>query len=337
MTDGRVRAHAPGRVNLIGEHTDYTGGMALPMAIDLGTTVVGERTGERVVLRSDAADDPAIVDLADGEGRPGDESGWARYVAAVVEEVRPSTGLVGHVRTTLPVGGGLGSSAALEVAIALALGFGGDRRSLARRCQAAEHRAVGVPCGVMDQLASAAGVDGHALLVNCSSLAVTPVPLPDGVEVVVVDSGEPRALAESGYAERRAQVEAVEGQIGPLRQATLDDVEAVRDPLLRRRARHVVTENQRVRDVVDALRADDLAAAGRLLDQSHASLRDDYEVSTPTLDGLCRRLRATEGVLGARLVGAGFGGSVVALAEPGSPVEGRRVRASTGATVEPLS
>jgi galactokinase len=334
-----IRAFAPGRVNLIGDHTDHTGGLVLPMAIDLGTQVVGERGGEAVQLRSEA--EPAAAEVAlDVTDATSVDPPWARYVAGVVAELRPAAGFRGTVATTLPLGGGLSSSAALEVAVALALGApADDPTGLALLCQRAEQRASGVPCGVMDQLASVAGVDGCALLIDCHALSVDPIPLPGGVEVLVVHSGEPRALAGSAYAERRAQCEAAEALIGPLRLARPEDAATITDPLLRRRARHVTTENERVRAFASALRGHDLLAAGSLMVASHQSLRDDFEVSTPGLDGLVARLCAQPGVLGARLTGAGFGGCIVALVESGAAVDaGRteswRVRASAGARLE---
>jgi galactokinase len=321
-------------VNLIGDHTDYAGGLALPMAVDLGTTVEGERTGSTVELCSDQDPTPARVDLAVTDPAAV-EPPWARYVAGVVAELRPTVGLRGRVRSTLPVGAGLSSSAALELSVALALGFEGDPLELARLGQRAEHRASGVPCGLMDQLTSACGVEGHALLVDFATTRVTPVPLPDDAEVVVVHSGEPRALAGSAYAERRSRVEAATALLGPLRDRPLRDLDALDDPVLRRRARHVLTENARVRAAAEALAAGDPAEVGRLMLESHASLRDDFEVSTPALDELVATLRASPGVHGARLTGAGFGGCVVALCEPGAlPGRGWHVRASAGARRE---
>ena len=258
---------------------------------------------------------------------------WARYAAGVVAVVRPRTGGRGTVRTTLPVGAGLSSSAALEVALALALGFEGTPLELALAGQRAEHLASGVPSGVLDQLASVSGRAGHALLIDCSSYGVEPVPMPEGVDILVAHSGQSRALVGSAYAERRSQCEAAAGLIGPLRGATAADVAALPDGVLRRRARHVVTENARVLAFADALVSGDLRAAGRLMVQSHESLRDDFEVSTPALDALVDRLLATPGVHGARLTGAGFGGCVVALADPGSPAHGWRLSAADGASV----
>ncbi|MFP5317524.1 MAG: galactokinase [Acidimicrobiia bacterium] len=327
-----VRAHAPGRVNLIGDHTDYTGGWVFPMAVDRGTTVELTTGGDVVELTSADEPEPARVPL-DVEDPTAVNPGWARYVAGVVAVVRPARGGAGTVRTTLPLGAGLSSSAALEVAVALALGFQGTALELALACQRAEQLAWGTRTGIMDQLASAAGVAGSALLIDCTSLEVTPVALPEGMEVVVADSGQRRSVATSAYAERRAQCESAEAVVGPLRTASADDLPALHDPVVRRRARHVVTENARVLDFAAALRAGDLAEAGRLMSQSHASLRDDFEVSTPALDALVDRLAATSGVHGARLTGAGFGGCVVALAEPGSPAPGWRLQAAAGATV----
>ena len=330
-----VRAFAPGRVNLIGDHTDYTGGLALPMAVHLGTTVELERGGHTVELTSADEPEPAVVplDVGDPAALP---PGWARYVAGVVAEVRPAEGGAGTVATTLPLGAGLSSSAALEVAVALALGFRGTPLELALACQRAEQRAWGVQTGVMDQLASAAGRAGHALLMDFTSLDVTPVPVPADVEVVVADTGERRSVAASAYEERRRQCERAASVVGPLRSAAPEAVAALEDPVVRRRARHVVGENARVLGFAECLRVGDLEGAGRLMVESHASLRDDFEVSTDALDGLVERLLGIDGVLGARLTGAGFGGCVVALVRPGTNAPGMRVRAAGGATVETL-
>ena len=327
-----VRAYAPGRVNLIGDHTDYTGGFVLPMAVELGTTVELERGGRTVELVSTTEPEPAVVpiDVAD----PARVSpGWARYVAGVVAAVRPVEGGRGRVTTTLPQGAGLSSSAALEVALALALGFEGAPSELARACQRAELLAWGTPTGVMDQLASAAGRAGHALLIDCTSLDVVPVPLPASVEVVVVDSGERRTVASSAYGERRRQCEAATARVGPLREASLEALEGL-PTVLQRRARHVVGENRRVLEAARCLGEGDVTGAGRLMTESHASLRDDFEVSTAALDRLVGDLLRTPGVYGARLTGAGFGGCVVALVEPGTLTPGRRVSAADGARVE---
>ena len=345
MTESlRVRAHAPGRVNLIGDHTDYTGGLVLPMAVDLGTTVVLARGGPVVDLESREERSRAVVaiDATDAEGVAPD---WGRYVAGVVAVLRPLEGGTGTVETELPLGAGLSSSAALEVALALALGFRGPVVELALACQRAEQIATGTATGIMDQLVSAAGMAGHALLIDCTSLGMEPVALPGGVSVLAAHSGERRSVGASAYADRRRECLAAEERIGPLRSATLSDVVRLDDPVLRRRARHVVTENARVRDFAACLRTLDLRGAGQLMLDSHASLRDDFEVSTPALDALAERLARLPGVHGARLTGAGFGGCVVALVDEdargevddASGARGWWLRAAPGATVEEVS
>ena len=335
MTD-RVVAFAPGRVNLMGDHTDYAGGLALPIAIDLGTTVRGIRGGERVVLTS--TDRERAADLPLSIPDPGSvEPAWGRYLAGVVAELQPDRGLVGAITSTLPIGAGLSSSAALELAVALAMGFAGPPRALAHLGQRAEQRASGVPCGLMDQLTSACGIEGHALLIDFSDETILPVRVPDGIDVIVVHSGEERALATSAYARRRAEVESAIEEIGPLRDATTADARSLPDAV-RRRARHVITENVRVRSFAAALASGDTSLIGPLMAESHLSLRSDFEVSTAALDETVSRLTALPGVLGVRLTGAGFGGCVVTLTEQGaiadpSGVTGRGwiVRPSTGA------
>lgn len=290
----------------------------------------GQRTADGVVrLRSDQEPEPAVV-------QPDDDPAtllpvWARYAAAVHCVIGATIGFDGEVSSTVPAGVGLSSSAALEVAIAVALGVTGDAGAVARLCQRAEQLATGTPTGVMDQLASAAGVAGHALLIDCTTLAVDPVALSPAGAVLVIPSGTTRTVAGSAYAERAAQCAQAEALIGPLRLASLDAVAGIADPVLRARARHVVSENGRVRQFAAALRAADLTTAGRLMTESHASLRDDYAVSTPLLDATVGRLLATRGVFGARLTGAGFGGCVVALTEPGVLDEGFVVQAVDGA------
>jgi galactokinase len=311
-------AYAPGRVNLIGDHTDYSGGLVMPMAIDLGTSVEFDAEPDSAMVHLVSTDDRAAAIIPVGDPLSAPTPDWSRYLAGVLSVLRPAAGGRGRVSTTLPIGAGLSSSAALEVAFALALGFADDTLALAQACQQAEQAAVGVPCGIMDQLASAAGVAGHALLIDCTSLAVVPVALPPTVEVVAVHSGEARRLAVSAYAERRGEVEAAARALGrPLRGARPSEVEALADPLLRRRARHVVTENERVDAFADALRSGDAVAAGALMDESHRSLAADFGVSTPALDGLAGELRRADGVFGVRLTGAGFGGCVVALVAAG--------------------
>jgi galactokinase len=316
-------------VNLIGEHTDYTGGLVLPMTIDRWTEIRGTAAERSVTLRS--ADEPTTAELALSIHDPaGVEPQWARYVAGVIAEMEPARGFDGNVTTTIPIGAGLSSSAALEVAVALALGFDGDAAQLAQLCRRAESRASGVPCGIMDQLSVAAGVAGHATLIDCSTLAVDPVPLPEGVDVVVRFIAH-RQLAGSAYAERVRQCAEAERVIGPLREAELGDVAQIEDVVVRSRAMHVITENQRVREFARALAAGDAAHAGELMAASHRSLRDLYAVSTAQMDAAVAELLDTPGVHGARMTGGGFGGSVVALTEPGALSDGWVVRAVDGA------
>ncbi len=326
-----VHVLAPGRVNLIGDHTDYTGGLVLPMAIDRYTEIKGTRTGDRVQLTS--VDEEQPVDLPLHIDRPQDvEPAWGKYVAGVVSEMRSPRGFVGRVSTDIPIGAGLSSSAALEVAVALALGFTGTPLELAQTCQRAENRASGVPSGIMDQLAIAAGVAGHALLIDCGELTVQPIAIPRGVEIVV-QFIEHRTLVGSPYAERVAECAAAEQLIGPLRHTTAAKARTIADPVVRARAMHVTSENRRVIDFADAIAAGDLAEAGRLMVQSHASLRDQYKTSTRTMDAAVAEVCATPGVFGARMTGGGFGGCLVALTEPGALQTGWIVRAVAGASV----
>ncbi len=327
-----LRAFAPGRVNLIGDHTDYTGGYVLPMAVHLGTTVEAESAGRDVRLVSADEPEPAVVPLDIAEPATV-QPHWARYVAGVVAELRPAIGIRGRVRTTLPVGAGLSSSAALEVAVACALGFSGSPLDLALACQRAEQRASGVPCGIMDQLASTSGVAGHALLIDCTTNDIQPVPIPDGLAVVAVHSGQARRLSGSAYADRREDCEKAAAIVGPLRRATVADLAGIADRQVRRRARHVITENERVLAFADALQRGDVDGAGQLMSESHASLRDDFGVSSTALDALVERLQCTPGVFGARLTGAGFGGCAVALVEAGALHEGWRLEAVDGAAL----
>jgi galactokinase len=266
---------APGRVNLIGEHTDYSGGLVLPVAIQLGITLTFE---------------PA-------EGFELDAPGGERLGRAVWDELGRPGGLRGRVEADLPQGAGLGSSGAFEVAVALALcdvaGLELGPFDVARACRRAEQRAVGVPSGILDQAASLLGRAGYALLLDCGTLEHRWVPWTDDVAILVLDSGERRSLESSAYGDRRSELEAG-------------------DP---RRVRHVETENARVRETVAALERGDVKALGPIFAASHASLRDDYEVSTPALDALVA-VALDAGAFAARMTGGGFGGSVVALAEP---------------------
>jgi galactokinase len=321
---------APGRVNIIGDHTDYTGGLVLPMAIDLATTITGEIQDHVVNLTSEG-EEPISVPLNIDD--PTSVSPfWGRYIAGVVKTTKPRHGFRGHVTTTLPIGAGLSSSAALEVATALALGFEGTPLELAQVTRESEQIASGVPCGIMDQLASAAGKEGHALLIDCHTLDIEYVPMPTDVEIVVI-FGHHRTLAGSAYAERFQQCADAEAIIGPLRLATIEDVARISDPTVALRAAHVISENQRVRDFASCMRSTDYRSAGDLMIESHQSLRNDFESSTPQMDELVSELMTARGVYGARMTGGGFGGCVVAMTEPNALHDGWHVKASAGARV----
>ena len=327
-----MHVFAPGRINLIGDHTDYTGGFVLPMAIDLGTTIRGERGGDRIELRSDACEGVADMPIAMSDPASAVPE-WTRYVAGVVAELQPRHGFVGEITSTLPLGAGLSSSASLELAVALAVGDERDPLRLALLCQRAEHCGAGVPCGIMDQLVVAAAIEDHALLIDCSSLEWRPVRIPDDVAIYAVHCGEERRLIGSAYADRRADCVAAESVAGPLRDADIDRVERLADERIRRRARHVVSENDRVHWFATAIERGDYVRAGALMTESHRSLRDDFKVSTTGLDQLVERLCAIPGVFGARMTGAGFGGCAVVLAVPGVEVDGWRLRPTAAARV----
>ncbi len=329
-----LRVHAPGRVNLIGEHTDYTGGLAFPMAIDRGTTLTASPASSTIELTSDDADGTVRLDVPIDVAPAAVSPEWGGRIAAIARELGATSGLSGHLTSTIPAGAGLSSSAALMCAVGLALGFTGSPLELAEAARRAEHDATGVPTGIMDQLCIASAVAGHATLIDCHTNLVEQVPVPDGVDVVVQYIAH-RTLVGSAYADRVDECARAEAEIGPLRSATLDDVARIADPLVQRRARHVVTENQRVREFAAALRRGDFVDAGRRIVESHASLRDDYDTSTAEMDAAVERLNATDGVFGARMTGGGFGGCLVALCRPGAVRDGWLVTASQGARVLP--
>ena len=313
---------APGRANLIGEHTDYNDGFALPVALDQATYIAGRRRDDRVVLRS--LDLSGVVEIA-LDALEDEKEGWGRYPVAVaralVDEGVEVCGFEGTVASDVPSGSGLSSSAALEVAVSFALA-GRDLTPLerARVCRRAENDHVGVRSGILDQLASTAAQPGHALLMDCRAETVEHVPVPDTMRVLVIDSGVTRGLDDSGYNERREQCEAAVRslRVESLREVGPDDLAIVREragETVWRRARHVVTENARVLAAADALRQGDLQRLGHLFAESHRSMVEDFEISTPEIDQLVALAVRTEGVVAARLTGGGFGGCTVNLVE----------------------
>jgi galactokinase len=319
-----VTAFGPGRVNLIGEHTDYNDGLCLPFAIARGVTVrVEPLEGERVQAR---AADLGEDDDFDAAAPPRDGEGWRAFVRGTVGELLAAGHAIGGTRLDiagdLPRGGGLSSSAALSTALALALLAlsdepEGDRRELARLCSRVENDWVGAQTGLLDQLAALFGQEGHALRLDCRDLSLEPVELDlRGWTLAVAPSGHEHVHAASGYNDRRAECRAACEAlgIGSLRDAPPDAPDHLPEPL-NRRVRHVLTENARVEAAVVALRDGDLEKLGALLDASHASLRDDYEVSVDAVERTVARLKDA-GAAGARIVGGGFGGSVLALFRP---------------------
>jgi galactokinase len=312
-------------VNLIGEHTDYNGGLALPFAIDRGVTATAERLeGDRVEVIAEDVGETDAFPLAD----PGGAHGWRAFGRGVVAELRAAGVEVAPARVSftgdVAQGSGLSSSAALEAALCLALiGLSGadepDRVELARLCSRVENEWVGAETGLLDQLASLLGEEGHALRIDFTTLALERVPLDlHGWQLVTADSGAAHSHADSGYNERRAECRQAAEALGVehLSAAEPEAAERLPEPLSRR-ARHVLSENARVDATVAALRAGDLEAVGRQLDASHASLRDDYGSSVPEVEATVDRLKAA-GAAGARMMGGGFGGAVLALLPPGT-------------------
>ncbi len=319
---------APGRVNLIGEHTDYNDGFVLPCAIDYGTLVAIRRRDDDL-MRIVAVDYGEDMDQFHAnlpiEHRA--ESSWSNYVRGVVDALKKrgiavngaDIGISGNV----PQGAGLSSSASLEVAVLFALTYVGsyrlDLKDIALTAQQAENEFVGCNCGIMDQLISACGRAEHALLIDCRSLETRAVPLPRDIAVMIIHSGVKRGLVDSAYNERRAQCEAASRhyRVAALRDLTLVELDAraagLEDVVLRR-ARHVVSENQRTLEAAAALAAGNLQRLGELMVASHASMRDDFEITVPEIDRLVEIVQATLGGQGgARMTGGGFGGCVVAL------------------------
>ena len=331
-------ASAPGRVNLVGEHTDYNRGLCLPLALPQRTTVT-------LTARDDGLLGLTSAQEQDGwEGSVDDRpSGWAAYVAGVVSALRNDgydvPGFDATIDSDVPLGAGLSSSAALECAVATGaaelLGLDLEapdlRQRIVRACIHAENDYVGAPTGGMDQTVAMLGSRGHALLLDFDADAgpsVTPVALPladAGLVLLVVDTRVSHSLTDGSYGDRRTESARAAEALGAasLREVSLADVDRIDDPVLRRRARHVVTENQRVRDVVSALGSGEWQRVAGLLDESHTSMRDDFEISCRELDLVVETARSA-GALGARMTGGGFGGSAIALVPAGSLDDVRR-------------
>jgi len=315
---------APGRVNLIGEHTDYNDGFVLPLAIDRAIWIALEpRQDLQVTVHSLDFHESASFSV---DRLTQDKAGWIEYLKGVAWSLQDAgyhlKGWHGVLQGDVPLAAGLSSSAALEMATARAFAavaeLAWEPARMAKLGQRAENRWVGVNCGIMDQLISAAGLAGHALLIDCRSLETQPVPFPPGIAVVVLDTATRRGLVDSAYNERRAQCEAAAKFFGvkALRDVDLGLFNARGsglDETTRRRARHVITENQRTIDACEAMRRGDTTTLGVLMNQSHTSLRDDYEVSSDALNAMVETARAHAACFGARMTGAGFGGCAVAV------------------------
>ncbi|MGB0385485.1 MAG: galactokinase [Ardenticatenaceae bacterium] len=318
---------APGRVNIIGEHTDYNDGFVLPMAIDRALWIaLRARTDRRVVVHS--LDFDETVSLGLDECLPGEES-WVEYVKGMAWVLQDAgyglRGWEGVMAGDVPIGAGLSSSAALELATARAFAtlseWAWAPAEMAKLGQRTENEWVGVNCGIMDQMISATGEAGHALLIDCRSLSTESVPLPPRTAVLVLDTATRRGLVDSAYNERRSQCEAAARFFGvpALRDVSVTQFELTVSPeldeLTRRRARHVITENERTLQAAEAMRQGNALTLGRLMDESHRSLRDDFEVSSDALNTMVEIARQTLGCLGARMTGGGFGGCAVALVD----------------------
>jgi galactokinase len=318
---------APGRVNLIGEHTDYNDGFVLPCAIDFETVIFASARTDKQVHVAAADFGQTDVSQADAGFAHHATQQWANYVRGVVQAMRlrgyPVNGINMSIAGNVPQGAGLSSSASLEVAVGSALALGSGHAialaDIALMGQQAENQFVGCQCGIMDQLVSAQGQAHHALLIDCRSLETQAVHIPDDVAILIVHSGVRRGLVESAYNERRAQCEQAAQFFGEkaLRDVTMQRLQAARsqlDTLVYRRAHHVISENERTLRAAQALAASNMALMGQLMAQSHTSMRDDFEITTPEIDQLVALLQAAIGARGgARMTGGGFGGCVVAL------------------------
>ncbi|NXF93798.1 GALK1 Galactokinase, partial [Eubucco bourcierii] len=328
-----LAAWAPGRVNLIGEHTDYNGGFVLPMALQMGTVLVGSPTQDgtiSILTTSAEADEPHRVQFpAPCQGSPlsPGQPRWANYVKGVIQHYQggPVPGFSAVIASDIPLGGGLSSSASLEVATYTFLQQlcpgGGDLVAKALACQKAEHTFAGMPCGIMDQFISVMGKEGHVLLIDCRSLETVLVPLTDAsLAILITNSNVRHTLTGSEYPTRRRQCEEAAAALGKasLRDATMAELEAARSRMgqeVYRRARHVIGETARTARAAQALQDRDYRMFGRLMVESHNSLRDDYEVSCPELDELVAAALEVDGVYGSRMTGGGFGGCTVTLLE----------------------
>ena len=323
---------APGRVNIIGEHTDYNDGYVLPMAIDRAVWIaLRPREDRRVYLRSLEKETPADFELDNIQHISGD---WSAYVGGMAFMLQDAGyvlhGWEGVLTSDVPVGSGLSSSAALEMAVARSFSavsrFPFNEVEMARLGQKCENEWVGANTGIMDQMISANGLANHALLIDCRDLAMEAIPLPEGTAIMVMDTMTRHKHAESGYNERRASCERAADILGKthLRDVTIEDLHSHKtgmDDDTFRRARHVITENQRVLDAVHAMKDGDAATLGLLMNASHTSLRDDFEVTNDALDIIVKIALEQDGCYGARMTGGGFGGCAVALVNTGK-VEG---------------
>jgi galactokinase len=319
-----VTSEAPGRVNLIGEHIDYSEGYVLPFAIANRTHAAISRSSDGLVRISSHQRKENIFSISISEVKPGSKGDWEKYVLGVIWSLGITEGLNILVDGNVPAGAGLSSSAALECAVAVGLnallGLGLSDKELARATQRAENDYVGMPCGIMDQSVSIMGRAGSALLLDCRDLSTESIPFSvadAGLELLIIDTQAHHALVDGGYAERRAACESAASKLGvkSMRDLTLEELMAGKDKLSEVefiRARHAVTEISRVLSTVEALKIGDFKEVGALINQSHNSLRDDYAVSCPELDVAVEASRGA-GALGSRMVGGGFGGSAIAL------------------------
>lgn len=317
-------AAAPGRVNLIGEHIDYSEGFVLPFAIKDRTTAAIRKRDDSVVRIASAQRRSKIVTVDINNVKPGLKGEWERYALAVLWSMGVKTGVDLLIDGHVPLGAGLSSSAALECSVATAVNhlfdMGFSLEDLARLTQKAENQYVGVPCGIMDQSVSLMATIGSALLLDCRDLSTRNIPFDvasSGLELLIIDTQAHHALTDGGYAERRASCESVAAKLGikSMRELTMPALESAKDQLTQVefiRARHAVTEMKRVLDCVEALSEANFEKVGELINQSHVSLRDDYTVSCPELDTAVSASLAA-GALGSRMVGGGFGGSAIAL------------------------